>query len=74
MCWKFDGLRELVDYADIYALISPRPLECQNGRKEPTGQFHAEIGRKALGEIRPAYAALGKPENVSLDVHNGARD
>ena len=34
MCWKFDGLRELVDWADIFAMIAPRPLECQNGRKE----------------------------------------
>ncbi|MBI5395708.1 MAG: acetylxylan esterase, partial [Verrucomicrobia bacterium] len=50
MCWKFDGLRDLVDYADIYALIAPRPLECQNGRKEPPGSFTPALAEKAMGE------------------------
>jgi hypothetical protein len=74
MCWKFDGLRELVDYADIYALIAPRPLECQNGRKEPPGSFTPELAKKALAEITPAYAAFGKAENATLDVHDGAHE
>ena len=74
MCWKFDGLRELVDYADIYALIAPRPLECQNGRKEGAGSFTPELAKKALSEIRPAYAAFGKADNATLDVHDGAHE
>lgn len=74
MCWKFDGLRELVDYADIYALIAPRPLECQNGRKEGKGSFTPELAQKALSEIKPAYAAFGKEDNATLDVHNGAHE
>jgi dienelactone hydrolase len=74
MCWKFDGLRELVDYADIYALIAPRPLECQNGRKEPPGSFTPALAQKALAEIRPAYAAFDKPNNASLDIHDGAHE
>ncbi len=74
MCWKFAGLRELVDYADIYALTAPRPLECQNGRKEPPGSFTPELAKKALAEIRPAYAAFGKAENVGLDIHDGAHE
>jgi hypothetical protein len=74
MCWKFDGLRELVDYADIYSLIAPRPLECQNGRKEGPGSFTPELAQKALSEIRPAYAAFGKGDNATLDVHDGAHE
>lgn len=74
MCWKFDGLRELVDYADIYALIAPRPLECQNGRKEGTGGFTPELAKKALSEIRPAYAAFDKEDNATLDIHDGAHE
>ena len=74
MCWKFDGLRELVDYADIYALIAPRPLECQNGRKEDAGSFTPELAKKAISEIRPAYAAFGKADNATLDVHDGAHE
>jgi dienelactone hydrolase len=73
-CWKFAGLRELVDYADIYALIAPRPLECQNGRKEPAGSFTPELAQKALGEILPAYAAFDKKDNARLDIHDGAHE
>ncbi|MCC6126957.1 MAG: acetylxylan esterase [Pirellulales bacterium] len=74
MCWKFDGLRELVDYADIYALAAPRPLECQNGRKEPPGSFTPELAKKALAEIRPAYAAFGKEDDATLHVHDGEHE
>ncbi|MCB9770618.1 MAG: acetylxylan esterase, partial [Candidatus Omnitrophica bacterium] len=45
MCWKFEGLRELVDYADIYSLIAPRALMCQNGLKEPESQFYVPLAR-----------------------------
>ncbi|MHC4425247.1 MAG: dienelactone hydrolase family protein [Planctomycetota bacterium] len=69
MCWKFEGLRELVDYADIYSLIAPRPLQCQNGILEPASQFYVPLARRAMEEIRAIYKDLGKPENVVLDVH-----
>jgi len=70
MCWKFDGLRELVDYADIYSLIAPRPLQCQNGMLEPPSQFYVPLARQAMEEVRIIYKDLGKPENVILDVHD----
>ena len=70
MCWKFDGLRELVDFADIYSLISPRPLQCQNGMLELVSQFYVPIARQAMEEIRVIYKELGRPENVVLDVHS----
>jgi len=69
MCWKFDGLRELVDFADIYSLIAPRPLQCQNGLLEPASQFYVPLARQAMEEIRITYKDLGRPENVVLDVH-----
>lgn len=69
MCWKFEGLRELVDYADIYSLIAPRPLQCQNGLLEPPSQFYVPLAREAMEEIRMIYKDLGRPENVCLDVH-----
>jgi dienelactone hydrolase len=71
MCWKFPGLRELVDFADIYALAAPRALLCQNGLKEPASQFPVSIAREALKEIEPIYQVLGKPENVGLVAHEG---
>ncbi|MEN6578394.1 MAG: DUF5696 domain-containing protein [Phycisphaerales bacterium] len=70
MCWKFEGLRELVDFADIYSLTAPRPLQCQNGLREPESQFYVPLAREAMQEIRVIYDDTGKPENVTLDVHN----
>ncbi|MEA3365301.1 MAG: alpha/beta hydrolase family protein [Candidatus Hydrogenedentes bacterium] len=74
MCWKFDGLRELVDFPDIYAMIAPRPLQCQNGLQEPRTQFTPDLARKALLEIVPAYRNLGAPGNVELIVHEGGHE
>lgn len=74
MCWKFDGLRELADFPDIYALIAPRPLQCQNGRQEPETQFTVTLAEKAMREILPAYADLGAPENAALHVHDGGHE
>ena len=69
MCWKFEGLRELVDFADIYSLIAPRPLQCQNGMLEPPSQFYVPLARKAMEEIAVTYRNLGRPENITLNVH-----
>ena len=74
MCWKIDGLRELVDFADIFALVAPRPLQCQNGLKEPATQFIVPLARQALREIRPIYADLGASGDVALDVHAGEHE
>jgi dienelactone hydrolase len=74
MCWKFQGLRELVDYADIYSLIAPRPLQCQNGLKEPTADFTVALAREALKEIGVIYSDFKRPENLSLVAHEGAHE
>ncbi len=69
MCWKFPGLRELVDFADIYSLIAPRPLLCQNGLKEPANSFTVPIARNALKEIKVIYSDFKQPDNVELVAH-----
>jgi len=74
MCWKFPGLRELVDYADIYSLIAPRPLQCQNGLKEPADDFTVPLAREALKEIKVIYTDYKQPENASLVAHEGAHE
>ena len=74
MCWKFDGLRKLVDFADIYSLTAPRPLQCQNGHKEPPTQFTPQLARQAMEELRLIYVDLDRPENVVLDIHNGGHE
>ena len=73
-CWKFDGLRELVDFPDIYALIAPRPLQCQNGINETPNFFNVTLARQALEELQPIYADMDRPENVMLDVHEGGHE
>lgn len=70
MCWKFEGLRDLVDFADIYSLIAPRPLQCQNGLLEPESQFYVPLARRAIEDVRLIYKDLDRPENVILDVHD----
>jgi hypothetical protein len=74
MCWKFEGLRELVDYADIYSLIAPRPLQCQNGLAEDPTMFVVPLARRAMKEIRLIYSDMGKPDNVSLDIHRAEHE
>lgn len=69
MCWKFPGLRELVDFADIYCLVAPRPLMCQNGLKEPPTDFTVELARIALKEIQVIYTNYSKPDQVTLVAH-----
>ena len=71
LCWKFDGLRELVDFADIYALTAPRPLQCQNGLLEPASQFYVPLARQAMEDVRVIYRDMDRPENTILDVHRG---
>jgi len=74
MCWKFDGLRELVDWTDVYAMIAPRALQCQNGRREPYNDFTVGIARQSIEDIRVAYADFGVPDKAVLDVHDGAHE
>jgi len=74
MCWKFDGLREVVDFPDIYSIIAPRPLQCQNGHKEPPTQFTVAIAQEAMGQIRLIYKDLGATEDAVLEVHDGGHE
>ena len=74
MCWKFPGLRELIDYADIYSLIAPRPLLCQNGLKEPADGFTVPLARKAMEEVRLIYDGFGGRDQALLDVHPGGHE
>jgi len=74
LCWKFDGLRELADFADIYSLIAPRPLVCQNGLAEPPSQFIVPLARQAMKDIRLIYTDLGRAEDVGLAVHRGGHE
>ena len=70
-CWKFPGLRELVEFSDIYALTAPRPLMCQNGLQERPTWFTVPLARKALDGIKPIYEVFEAPENLEFVAHEG---
>jgi len=70
-CWNFPGLQESFDFADIYCLIAPRPLQCQNGMKETPDGFPVSLAQKAFAEIEPCYKALGAANNVQFVAHGG---
>lgn len=74
MCWKFSGLRELVDFADVYALMAPRALQCQNGQQEADTQFCVPLARQALAELEPAYRDQDAEGDASLLVHPGGHE
>lgn len=74
MCWKFPGLRELVDFADIHALHAPRALQCQNGEREPANQFPPAMALEAMGEVWPIYRNLDSVERAELLIHGGGHE
>jgi len=74
LCWKEEGLRELVDFPDVYALIAPRPLQCQLGEQEPRDQFPPLLGRVAFRDVQRCYTLLRVPARASLHVHPGAHE
>ena len=72
MCWDFPGLQERYDFADIYSLITPRYLQCQNGAQERLpGGFPVDLAKQTMAEIKRAYGAAGKEEAVELAIHPG---
>ena len=51
-CWDFPGLQRRFEFADIYSLIAPRPLQCQNGKLERLpGGFPVDLAQKAMVDI-----------------------
>jgi len=74
LCWKFDGLREKVDYADIYSLIAPRALQCQNGLREGPTDFWVPMARGVMADIQRIYADMGVERRTDLTVHDGGHE
>lgn len=69
LCWKLPGLRQLADFADLYALIAPRALQCQNGLGEPHTDFTVPLAKRAMAELAPAFSDLGAAAGPELHVH-----
>ena len=63
------GLLQFGDTPEIGALIAPRPVIWEAGRQDPL--MVAGWLEKAAGRIERAYAAAGKPGNVSVHRFDG---
>ena len=69
-CWDFPGLTDHFDFADMFTLIAPRALLCQNGQRETAGGgFPVDIAQRVMTEIQHNYAVVDKQANAALDVH-----
>ena len=70
MCWDFPGLQRRYEFADIYSMISPRPLQCQNGLQERLpGGFPVELAEQAMADVKQAYRVDGQEASVQLATH-----
>ena len=71
-CWRFAGLEENFDFADIFSCVAPRVLVCELGEQERApGGFPVAIGRQAFDELRAAYRVFNAETNLTLTVHPG---
>ena len=74
-CWKFDGLVENFDWADIYSLIAPRPLMAQIGTQDPfVAGFPLSIARPAMDEVKKSYRAFNQESQAQLFEHEGGHE
>lgn len=74
-CWEFPELTQNFDFADIFCLIAPRYLMCQNGEKEPEiGGFPVSIAKEAMNKIKRCYQQFSKEDNVILHIHKGGHE
>lgn len=67
------ALRDLAlhfEHVDIAALIAPRPLFVDSGRRDP--MFHTPEAEATVRELRPIYDLFAKPwEHLGIEVHDG---
>jgi hypothetical protein len=70
LCWKFPGLMENFQFCDIYSMIAPRALMCQNGELERApGGFPIDVAKPEMAKIKAAYAVFEAGDKAVLDIH-----
>lgn len=68
-CNYVPGLAAVADFPDIAAMIAPRPLIVQAGRRDAI--FPIESTRRAFARVRRAYEVAGAADRIVLDEHDG---
>jgi len=69
LCNHLFGLLPVCDLPDAAALVAPRPLLIQNGRRD--GLYGIAEVEAGFGTVRGAYAAAGAPDACALDLFDG---
>jgi hypothetical protein len=63
---------ENFQFCDIYSLIAPRALMCQNGELERApGGFPIDVAKPEMAKIQAAYSVFDAKDNAVLDIHPG---
>ena len=72
LCWKFPGLMDNFQFCDIYSMIAPRALMCQNGELERApGGFPLDVAKPEMAKIQAAYAIFDAKDKAVLNIHPG---
>jgi hypothetical protein len=61
-CWWYRGLEGNFKYSDIFSLIAPRMLVCENGTNDP--EFTVPLSDPEFDKIKPIYEVLGASNMV----------
>jgi dienelactone hydrolase len=69
ICNDVPGLLRFADYADLAALIAPRPLLIESGTEDPL--YDQQAVQESLDSTARAYAAVGAPEHFDVDLFAG---
>lgn len=71
-CWDFPGLRDAIDFPDVFGLIAPRPLMLQLG--EADKDFPKSVAEPGVRRVAMIYERFGSPDKLEVVVHPGAHE
>lgn len=72
-CGHLRDLAKYFEHVDLAAMIAPRPLFIDSGRKDP--DFLTRDAQAVVRELQPVYDLCGKPKShLGIEVHNGAHE
>jgi dienelactone hydrolase len=71
-CQYLPRLDGVLDYYDVAALIAPRPIMFQSGRRDPIFPIHS--AQKAFKFVKQAYTIAGAPDHAYHDIHDGKHE
>ena len=72
-CGHLRDLARYFEHVDLAALIAPRPLFLDSGRRDKL--FPVRDARALVGNLRPVYDLYSRPRShLGIEVHDGAHE